>query len=34
VYGPPEHAANTVHKTKEEAEQAEAAGLDEPPQSR
>jgi mannose-6-phosphate isomerase-like protein (cupin superfamily) len=31
VYGPPEHADKTVHRTKEEAEQAEAAGADEPP---
>jgi mannose-6-phosphate isomerase-like protein (cupin superfamily) len=33
VYGPPEHAENTVHRTKEEAERAEAAGEDEPPES-
>jgi mannose-6-phosphate isomerase-like protein (cupin superfamily) len=33
VYGPPEHATDTVHKTKEEAERAEAAGEDEPPES-
>ena len=25
VYGPPEHADKTVHKTKEQAERAEAA---------
>jgi mannose-6-phosphate isomerase-like protein (cupin superfamily) len=31
VYGPPEHADGTVHRTKEEAEAAEAAGEDEPP---
>lgn len=31
VYGPPEHADQVVHRTKEEAEQAEAAGMDEPP---
>lgn len=33
VYGPPEHADQTVHRTKEEADRAEAAGLDEPPSS-
>ncbi|NYH45236.1 mannose-6-phosphate isomerase-like protein (cupin superfamily) [Micromonospora jinlongensis] len=31
VYGPPEHADKAVHKTKEEADAAEAAGKDEPP---
>jgi mannose-6-phosphate isomerase-like protein (cupin superfamily) len=31
VYGPPEHATNAVHKTKEEAEEAEETGQDEPP---
>jgi mannose-6-phosphate isomerase-like protein (cupin superfamily) len=31
VYGPPEHAKGAVHATKEEAEEAEAAGRDEPP---
>lgn len=31
VYSPPEHAEGTVHATKEEAEAAEAAGMDEPP---
>ena len=31
VYAPPEHAQGTVHATKEEAEAAEAAGMDEPP---
>jgi len=31
VYGPPEHATNAVHKTKEEAEEAEKTGQDEPP---
>ncbi|GAA2701174.1 hypothetical protein GCM10010429_04790 [Micromonospora olivasterospora] len=31
VYGPPEHADQAVHRTKEEAEAAEAAGADEPP---
>lgn len=33
VYGPPEHAAGAVHKTKEEADAAEEAGKDEPPTS-
>lgn len=33
VYGPPEHADGTVHRTKEEAEKMEEAGLDEPPTS-
>jgi mannose-6-phosphate isomerase-like protein (cupin superfamily) len=31
VYGPPEHADGVVHRTKEEADAAEAAGHDEPP---
>ena len=31
VYGPPEHADGVVHKTKDEADAAEAAGEDEPP---
>jgi len=31
VYGPPEHAEDAVHATKEEAEAAEEAGEDEPP---
>jgi mannose-6-phosphate isomerase-like protein (cupin superfamily) len=31
VYGPPEHAHGTVHRTKAEAERAEAEGTDEPP---
>ena len=31
VYGPPEHAEGAVHATKEEAEQAEASGHDQPP---
>ena len=31
IYGPPDHAEGTVHRTKAEAEEAEAAGLDEPP---
>ncbi|RLK23283.1 mannose-6-phosphate isomerase-like protein (cupin superfamily) [Micromonospora sp. M71_S20] len=33
VYGPPEHADQAVHRTKEEADAAEAAGEDEPPTS-
>ncbi len=32
VYGPADHAADTVHATKEEGDAAEAAGEDEPPQ--
>jgi len=31
VYGPPDHADKAVHTTKEQADQAEAAGKDEPP---
>ena len=31
LYAPPDHAPDTVHRTKEEAEKAEAAGLDQPP---
>lgn len=31
VYGPPEHADGVVHRTKEEADAAEEAGLDVPP---
>ncbi|MFY1619582.1 cupin domain-containing protein [Micromonospora sp. WMMD736] len=31
VYGPPEHADQAVHHTKEEADRAEEAGEDEPP---
>ena len=34
VYGPPDHAPDTVHRTKADAEAAEAAGEDEPPQQR
>ncbi|HEU4912597.1 MAG TPA: cupin domain-containing protein [Actinomycetes bacterium] len=30
IYGPPDHAPDTVHKTKAEAEEAEAHGEDEP----
>jgi mannose-6-phosphate isomerase-like protein (cupin superfamily) len=33
VYGPPEHAEGAVHTTKEEADEAEASGRDEPPSS-
>jgi mannose-6-phosphate isomerase-like protein (cupin superfamily) len=33
VYGPAHHAADAVHKTKEEADAKEAAGEDEPPAS-
>ncbi|RZS90996.1 mannose-6-phosphate isomerase-like protein (cupin superfamily) [Motilibacter rhizosphaerae] len=33
VYGPPEHAEGAVHATKEEADEAEESGKDEPPQS-
>lgn len=33
VYGPPEHADGAVHKTKEQADQAEESGQDEPPTS-
>ena len=31
VYGPPEHADGAVHATKEEADEAEESGRDEPP---
>ena len=31
VYGPPEHADGAVHHTKEEADEAEESGRDEPP---
>lgn len=31
IYSPPEHAPDAVHTTKDEADAAEAAGLDEPP---
>ena len=31
VYGPPEHADGAVHTTKEEADEAEEQGKDEPP---
>ena len=33
VYGPPDHADGVVHRTKEEADAAEAADEDEPPTS-
>ena len=33
IYGPPEHAPGAVHHTKQEAEELEQAGKDEPPQS-
>ncbi|MCW6005431.1 cupin domain-containing protein [Micromonospora sp. CPCC 205371] len=33
VYGPPEHAPEAVHRTKEEADELEEAGKDEPPSS-
>ena len=33
VYGPPEHADGAVHQTKEEADEAEESGEDEPPAS-
>lgn len=31
VYGPPDHADGVVHATKQEADEAEAAGRDDPP---
>ena len=31
IYGPPDHAPDTVHRTKAEAERAEAKGEDQPP---
>lgn len=31
IYGPPEHADQAVHHTKEEADTAEAEGMDRPP---
>ena len=33
VYGPPDHADGAVHRTKEEADEAEESGKDEPPTS-
>ena len=32
IYGPPDHAPDIVHKTKADAEQAEAKGEDQPPE--
>ena len=32
IYGPPDHAPDTVHKTKADAEKAEAKGEDQPPE--
>jgi mannose-6-phosphate isomerase-like protein (cupin superfamily) len=32
VYAPPEHAEGAVHRTKDEADEAEESGKDEPPQ--
>jgi len=32
IYGPPDHAPDTVHRTKAEALEAEAKGEDKPPQ--
>ncbi len=31
IYGPPDHAADTVHPTKADADRAEATGEDQPP---
>jgi mannose-6-phosphate isomerase-like protein (cupin superfamily) len=31
IYGPPDHAPDTVHRTKADAEAAEAKGEDQPP---
>ncbi len=31
IYGPPDHAPDTVHRTKAESQAAEARGEDEPP---
>jgi mannose-6-phosphate isomerase-like protein (cupin superfamily) len=31
IYGPPDHAPDTVHPTKSDAEKAEARGEDQPP---
>ncbi|MFK3979979.1 cupin domain-containing protein [Micromonospora sp. NPDC050397] len=33
VYGPPEHADQAIHRTKEEADEAEESGRDNPPNS-
>jgi mannose-6-phosphate isomerase-like protein (cupin superfamily) len=32
IYGPPDHAPDTVHKTKADAKKAEAKGEDQPPE--
>ena len=32
IYGPPDHAPDTVHRTKAEGEAAEAEGEDDPPE--
>jgi mannose-6-phosphate isomerase-like protein (cupin superfamily) len=32
IYGPPDHAPETVHRTKADAEKAEAKGEDQPPE--
>jgi mannose-6-phosphate isomerase-like protein (cupin superfamily) len=32
IYGPPDHAPDTVHPTKADAEKAEAKGEDQPPE--
>jgi mannose-6-phosphate isomerase-like protein (cupin superfamily) len=32
IYGPPDHAPDTVHRTKLDAEKAEAKGEDQPPE--
>lgn len=34
IYGPPDHAPKTVHKTKKEADKAEKDGTDVPPQEK
>ncbi|MBA2767987.1 MAG: cupin domain-containing protein [Sporichthyaceae bacterium] len=33
IYAPPDHAPDTVHRTKADAEEAEVKGQDEPPSS-
>ena len=32
IYGPPDHAPDTVHRTKADAQKAEATGEDKPPE--
>jgi mannose-6-phosphate isomerase-like protein (cupin superfamily) len=32
IYGPPDHASDTVHRTKADAERAETKGEDQPPE--